>query len=340
MSALVQVNGVHKYFTRGSERIDVLKGVNLADPAGRLRGADGAVGLGQDDAAQPDGRARLAARAARSRSPAPTSRRCRAGSSRAGAPTTSASSSSSTTCCRCSPPSGTSSCRCCSPTCRRPSARSGSAIALNVVGLADRAKHYPRQLSGGQEQRVGIARAIVTDPTLLLGRRAHRRSRPQVGRRDPRPAGHAQPRSTARRSSWSPTTRAPPSAPRARCTSTRACCSRRRWHEVPPVAVEQPVAEEDPHHLHAAVDLRRLPAVRPADDHQAGVQLRRRHRRARPADPDPQGQPDHAAAGQLPRTAAGHRGRRRWPRTSRGSAASTRTRRTSSRRWPSSRSRS
>jgi putative ABC transport system ATP-binding protein len=41
-------------------------------------------------------------------------------------------------------------------------------IALKVVGLADRAKHYPRQLSGGQEQRVGIARAIVTDPTLLL----------------------------------------------------------------------------------------------------------------------------------------------------------------------------
>jgi putative ABC transport system ATP-binding protein len=41
-------------------------------------------------------------------------------------------------------------------------------IALSVVGLADRANHYPRQLSGGQEQRVGIARAIVTDPTLLL----------------------------------------------------------------------------------------------------------------------------------------------------------------------------
>jgi putative ABC transport system ATP-binding protein len=40
--------------------------------------------------------------------------------------------------------------------------------ALSVVGLADRANHYPRQLSGGQEQRVGIARAIVTDPTLLL----------------------------------------------------------------------------------------------------------------------------------------------------------------------------
>jgi putative ABC transport system ATP-binding protein len=40
--------------------------------------------------------------------------------------------------------------------------------ALSLVGLSDRAKHYPRQLSGGQEQRVGIARAIVSDPALLL----------------------------------------------------------------------------------------------------------------------------------------------------------------------------
>ena len=43
-----------------------------------------------------------------------------------------------------------------------------AAIALDIVGLADRAKHYPRELSGGQEQRVAIARAIVSDPNLLL----------------------------------------------------------------------------------------------------------------------------------------------------------------------------
>jgi putative ABC transport system ATP-binding protein len=40
--------------------------------------------------------------------------------------------------------------------------------ALEVVGLTDRADHYPRQLSGGQEQRVSIARAIAADPTLLV----------------------------------------------------------------------------------------------------------------------------------------------------------------------------
>ena len=40
--------------------------------------------------------------------------------------------------------------------------------ALAVVGLTDRMQHYPRQLSGGQEQRVTIARAIVSDPTFLL----------------------------------------------------------------------------------------------------------------------------------------------------------------------------
>lgn len=41
-------------------------------------------------------------------------------------------------------------------------------FALQVVGLSDRAQHFPRQLSGGQEQRVGIARAIVAHPTVVV----------------------------------------------------------------------------------------------------------------------------------------------------------------------------
>src|SRR5262245_38202087 len=46
--------------------------------------------------------------------------------------------------------------------------RERALTALRVVGLADRADHYPRQLSGGQEQRVAIARAIVADPKVLV----------------------------------------------------------------------------------------------------------------------------------------------------------------------------
>src|SRR5687767_14930775 len=42
------------------------------------------------------------------------------------------------------------------------------ALALDLVGLADRHDHFPRQLSGGQEQRVAIARAIVTDPKIIV----------------------------------------------------------------------------------------------------------------------------------------------------------------------------
>jgi len=46
--------------------------------------------------------------------------------------------------------------------------RAHAETALRIVGLGDRAHHYPRQLSGGQEQRVAIARAIATDPAILV----------------------------------------------------------------------------------------------------------------------------------------------------------------------------
>jgi len=51
---------------------------------------------------------------------------------------------------------------------RRAERRKRVGIALEAVSLSDRADHYPRQLSGGQEQRVGIARAIVAGPTIVV----------------------------------------------------------------------------------------------------------------------------------------------------------------------------
>ncbi|MGH7503173.1 MAG: ABC transporter ATP-binding protein [Longimicrobiales bacterium] len=51
---------------------------------------------------------------------------------------------------------------------RKKERREHAETAMRIVGLEERMDHFPRQLSGGQEQRVGIARAIVTDPTLIL----------------------------------------------------------------------------------------------------------------------------------------------------------------------------
>jgi putative ABC transport system ATP-binding protein len=164
---LVSVRDVHKVFHRGSERIDVLQGLSLEIPAGDFLALMGPSGSGKSTllnliggldhptqgTIEVDGKAitgmsggSLAAWRARhvgfvfqlyNLLPVLTAERnvelplLLTGLSRA-------------------------------------QRRKHVATALGVVGLTDRAKHYPRQLSGGQEQRVGIARAIVTDPTLLL----------------------------------------------------------------------------------------------------------------------------------------------------------------------------
>jgi putative ABC transport system ATP-binding protein len=165
--SLVRIRDVHKHFTRGSERIDVLKGVNLEIPPGDFLALMGPSGSGKTTLLNLMGGLDT-----------PTGGSVEVGGVQIGSLGGSALS-------------------------RWRSQHIGFvfqlynllpvltaeknvelpllltrlskaerskrvAIALKVVGLADRARHYPRQLSGGQEQRVGIARAIVTDPTLLL----------------------------------------------------------------------------------------------------------------------------------------------------------------------------
>ena len=65
-------------------------------------------------------------------------------------------------------------------------------IALEIVGLADRAKHRPRELSGGQEQRVAIATGHRIRSGAAALRRAHRRPRSHHGRRNSQPVEDTQ----------------------------------------------------------------------------------------------------------------------------------------------------
>ncbi|MGE3190776.1 MAG: ABC transporter ATP-binding protein, partial [Vicinamibacterales bacterium] len=167
MNPLVSIAGVHKYFARGSERIDVLKGVNLDIPQGEFLALMGPSGSGKTTLLNLMGG--LDRPSAGSVSIAGTDIATLSGSqlSRWRAhhigfvfqlynllPVLTAERNVDL------PLLLTSL--------SRAERKKRVAIALKVVGLAERAKHYPRQLSGGQEQRVGIARAIVTDPTLLL----------------------------------------------------------------------------------------------------------------------------------------------------------------------------
>ena len=164
---LVRIKDVHKHFTRGSERIDVLKGVNLEIPQGDFLALMGPSGSGKTTLLNLMGGL-----------DAPTGGSVDV----AGVPIGSLGGSQLSRW-RAQHvgfvfqlynllPVLTAEKNVELPllltNLSKAERRTRVAIALKVVGLAERAKHYPRQLSGGQEQRVGIARAIVTDPTLLL----------------------------------------------------------------------------------------------------------------------------------------------------------------------------
>jgi putative ABC transport system ATP-binding protein len=167
MNELVRVRDVHKHFTRGSERIDVLKGVNLEIPKGDFLALMGPSGSGKTTLLNLIGGLDTPTGGAVEVNGVPVNTLSGSQLSKWRAqnigfvfqlynllPVLTAEKNVEL------PLLLTKL--------GKAERKKRAGIALKVVGLADRAKHYPRQLSGGQEQRVGIARAIVTDPTLLL----------------------------------------------------------------------------------------------------------------------------------------------------------------------------
>jgi putative ABC transport system ATP-binding protein len=163
----VRAKDVHKHFTRGSERIDVLKGVNLEIPKGSFLALMGPSGSGKTTLLNLIGGLDTPTGGAIDVDGVPVSSLSGSQLSKWRArnigfvfqlynllPVLTAEKNVELPLLLTKLP--------------KAERKKRAAIALTVVGLAERAKHYPRQLSGGQEQRVGIARAIVTDPTLLL----------------------------------------------------------------------------------------------------------------------------------------------------------------------------
>jgi putative ABC transport system ATP-binding protein len=167
MEALVRVRGVHKTFVRGSEKIDVLQGLDLEVGKGEFLALMGPSGSGKSTLLNLIGGLD----------------RPSSGSIEVGGVRVDQLPESKLTAWRARHvgfvfqmynllPALTAERNVELPllltSLAKPRRRQQVTTAMALVGLSDRMKHYPRQLSGGQEQRVGIARAIVTDPTLLL----------------------------------------------------------------------------------------------------------------------------------------------------------------------------
>ena len=113
MNPLVRIHDVHKYFTRGSERIDVLQGVNLDIPQGDFLALMGPSGSGKTTLLNLMGGLDKPSAGSIEVGGANITRAVRRPAVALARASTSASSFSSTTCCRCSPRSATSTCRCC-----------------------------------------------------------------------------------------------------------------------------------------------------------------------------------------------------------------------------------
>ena len=164
---LVRIRDVHKYYTRGTEQIDVLKGVSLDIPGGDFLALMGPSGSGKTTLlnmlggidAPTQGGIEVAGTSIGNLSGGSLSRWR---SSNVGFVFQLYNLLPALTALR------NVELPLLLTKLSRSERRARANLALKVVGLADRANHYPGQLSGGQEQRVGIARAIVTDPTLLL----------------------------------------------------------------------------------------------------------------------------------------------------------------------------